>query len=146
MVTTLKVETLNESERPATLSIIYNWWHTYWNKTCLKICVTSSHIGHYFSTLSYIHYVRIFSFASDNQISHEQATPNLKAISLPTYCLQLVNLLLSRNTMHFVVSHNLSIIGLSDCCLMSNEQFFSYIMVRTSYIPWDDNNVQFVLD
>jgi hypothetical protein len=110
MVTTLKVETLNKSERPATFSIIYNWWHTYWNKTCLKICVTSSHIGNYFSTLSYIHYVRIFSFASDNQISHQQATPNLKAISLPTYCLQLVNLLLSRNTMHFDVSHNLSII------------------------------------
>jgi len=25
-------------------------------------------------------------------------------------------------------------------------QFFSYIMVRTSYIQWDDNDVCFVLD
>jgi len=24
----------------------------------------------------------------------------------------------------------------SDCCLTSNEQFFSYIMARTSYIRW----------
>ena len=33
----------------------------------------------------------------------------------------------------------------SDCCLMPNEQFFSYIMARTSYIWWDDD-VRFVLD
>jgi hypothetical protein len=33
-----------------------------------------------------------------------------------------------------------------DCCLMPNEQFFSYmyIMARVSYIRWDD--VRFVLD
>ena len=29
---------------------------------------------------------------------------------------------------------------------MPNEQFFSYIMARTSYIRWDDNDVLFVLD
>jgi midasin (ATPase involved in ribosome maturation) len=34
----------------------------------------------------------------------------------------------------------------SDCCLMPNEQFFSYIFERTSYIQWDDNDVYFVLD
>jgi hypothetical protein len=27
---------------------------------------------------------------------------------------------------------------ISDYCLMSNEQLFSFIMVRTSYIRWDD--------
>lgn len=31
-----------------------------------------------------------------------------------------------------------------DCCLMSNESFFSYIMITTSYTWWD--NVYFVLD
>ena len=35
--------------------------------------------------------------------------------------------------------------SVSDCCLTPNEQFFvSYIIVRTSYIQWDD--VHFVLD
>jgi hypothetical protein len=36
----------------------------------------------------------------------------------------------------------------SDFCLTPNEQFFSYIMARTSYIQWndDDDDVQFVLD
>jgi hypothetical protein len=29
---------------------------------------------------------------------------------------------------------------------MPNMQFFSYIMVRTSYIQWDDNDIHFVLD
>ena len=33
-----------------------------------------------------------------------------------------------------------------DCLLMPNEQMFSYIMARTSYIRWDDNNLCFVLD
>jgi hypothetical protein len=32
----------------------------------------------------------------------------------------------------------------SDCCLMSNEQLFSYIMMRTSNMRWD--KVYFVLD
>jgi hypothetical protein len=27
----------------------------------------------------------------------------------------------------------------SHCCLMQNEQFFSYIMGRTTYIHWNDN-------
>ena len=31
-----------------------------------------------------------------------------------------------------------------DCCLMPNEQFLSYIMARTSYIRWDDDDVHFV--
>jgi hypothetical protein len=32
-------------------------------------------------------------------------------------------------------------------CLMPNEQFFSYIMARTSYIQWNyDDDVCFVLD
>jgi len=30
----------------------------------------------------------------------------------------------------------------SDICLTSNEQFLSYVMPRTSYIPSDDNDVQ----
>jgi predicted alpha/beta hydrolase len=34
----------------------------------------------------------------------------------------------------------------SDCCLTPNEQFFSYIIVRTSYIRWDDDDVHFALD
>jgi hypothetical protein len=34
----------------------------------------------------------------------------------------------------------------SDCCLMPNEQYFSYIMARTSYIQWIDDDVRFVLD
>ena len=34
----------------------------------------------------------------------------------------------------------------SDCCLTPNKQFFSYIMAKTSYIRWDDNDVNFVLD
>jgi len=33
----------------------------------------------------------------------------------------------------------------SDCCLTPNEQFFSYIMARTSYFQWNDD-VRFVLD
>jgi hypothetical protein len=34
----------------------------------------------------------------------------------------------------------------SDCCLMPNEQFYSYIMARTSYIQWnDDDYAYFVL-
>jgi hypothetical protein len=32
----------------------------------------------------------------------------------------------------------------SEYCLMPNEQFLSYIMVRTSYIQWDD--ICFLLD
>ena len=34
----------------------------------------------------------------------------------------------------------------SDCCLMPNEQFFRYVMARTSYIQWDDddNDVHFI--
>ena len=34
----------------------------------------------------------------------------------------------------------------SDCCLAPNEQFYSYIMARTSYIQWNDGDVGFVLD
>jgi len=34
----------------------------------------------------------------------------------------------------------------SDCYLTPNEQFFSYIMVKTSYIRWDDDEVCFILD
>jgi hypothetical protein len=30
--------------------------------------------------------------------------------------------------------------------LTPNEQFFSYIVVRTIYIQWDDDDVRFVLD
>ena len=35
-----------------------------------------------------------------------------------------------------------------DCCLTPHELFFSYmyIMTRTSYIWWDDNDVCFILD
>jgi hypothetical protein len=34
----------------------------------------------------------------------------------------------------------------SDCCLMLNEQYFNYIIVRTSHIWQDDNDVHFMLD
>ena len=34
----------------------------------------------------------------------------------------------------------------SDYCLTPNEQFFSYIMARTSYIQWNDGDVRSVLD
>jgi len=34
----------------------------------------------------------------------------------------------------------------SDYCLTPNEQFFSYIMARISYIQWNDDDVHFVLD
>jgi len=33
--------------------------------------------------------------------------------------------------------------SVSDCCFSSNEQFFSHILAKTSYIWWDD--VQFIL-
>jgi len=36
--------------------------------------------------------------------------------------------------------------GVSDYCLMPNEQLFSYILARTSYIQWNDGDVRFVLD
>ena len=29
---------------------------------------------------------------------------------------------------------------------MPNQQFFNYIMARTSYFPWDDDEVHFFLD
>jgi len=37
-------------------------------------------------------------------------------------------------------------ITVSDCCLTPNEQLFSYIMDRTSYMWQDVNDVLFVLD
>jgi hypothetical protein len=33
-----------------------------------------------------------------------------------------------------------------NCCLTLSEQVVSHIMARTSYIPWDDDDVRFVLD
>ena len=33
-----------------------------------------------------------------------------------------------------------------NCCLMPNEQYFSYIMTRTSCIRWYDDDVNFVLN
>jgi len=35
---------------------------------------------------------------------------------------------------------------LSDCCLTPNEQLLCYIMARTSYISWHDDDMDFVLD
>ena len=35
---------------------------------------------------------------------------------------------------------------MSDCCLTPNQQFFSIITARTSYIFYDDDDVRFVLD
>jgi hypothetical protein len=35
---------------------------------------------------------------------------------------------------------------MSDYCKTTNEQFFSYVLVKTSYIIWDDDDVHFVLD
>jgi hypothetical protein len=34
----------------------------------------------------------------------------------------------------------------SDACLAQSEQFFSYIMARTSNIQLDDDDVRFVVD
>jgi hypothetical protein len=34
----------------------------------------------------------------------------------------------------------------SDCCLTPIQQFVSYIMERTSYFQWDDDEIRFVLD
>jgi len=34
----------------------------------------------------------------------------------------------------------------SNCCLTSSGQFFSYITTRTNYIRRDDDDVRFVLD
>ena len=36
--------------------------------------------------------------------------------------------------------------SVSDCCLTPIQQFFGYIMARTSYFQWDDDEVPFVLD
>ena len=35
---------------------------------------------------------------------------------------------------------------MSDYCKTANEQLFSYVLVKTSYIRWDDDDVHFVLD
>jgi hypothetical protein len=35
---------------------------------------------------------------------------------------------------------------MTDCCLTPNQQFFSHIIARTSYIRWDDDGECFVLD
>jgi len=32
-----------------------------------------------------------------------------------------------------------------DCCLTPNYQFFSYIMARTCYIRWDDDDYDTIL-
>ena len=34
----------------------------------------------------------------------------------------------------------------SDYCLTPTQQFVSYIMVRTSYFQWNDDDIRFVLD
>ena len=36
--------------------------------------------------------------------------------------------------------------GVSDCCFIPNQQFFSYIMVRASYIQCIDDDSSFVID
>jgi hypothetical protein len=36
--------------------------------------------------------------------------------------------------------------GVSDCCLTPNEHFVSYIMARTSYIRWDEDDIRFIPD
>ena len=38
------------------------------------------------------------------------------------------------------------IFGVSDCCLMPNEKYFSYIMARTNFIRWDFIDVRIVPD
>ena len=37
-------------------------------------------------------------------------------------------------------------VWVSDCCLATNEQIFSYIMVRVRHSQWNDDDVHFVLD
>jgi hypothetical protein len=34
----------------------------------------------------------------------------------------------------------------NDCCLTLSEQFVSYVIVKTSYIQWNDDDVHFILD
>jgi hypothetical protein len=34
----------------------------------------------------------------------------------------------------------------SDCCLTPTQQFCSYIVARTSYAQWNEDEVRFVLD
>jgi hypothetical protein len=42
---------------------------------------------------------------------------------------------------------NLIVFGLTQLWLQwENEKFFSYIMARTSYIRWDENDIRFILD
>jgi len=36
--------------------------------------------------------------------------------------------------------------GVSDCCLMPTQQFFSNIMARFNYFSIDDDEIRFVLD
>jgi hypothetical protein len=35
-------------------------------------------------------------------------------------------------------------IFVSDCCLNSNVQIVSYILIKTSYIRWDENDIRFI--
>jgi hypothetical protein len=37
-------------------------------------------------------------------------------------------------------------VGVSDCCLIATQQFFSYIMADQVYFQWEDGEVRFVLD
>jgi hypothetical protein len=52
--------------------------------------------------------------------------------------------------MYFTMINNNSFcntdIRVSDCYLMPTQQFFNYIMAKTSYIRWDDDDIFFVLD
>jgi len=38
----------------------------------------------------------------------------------------------------FIDTNICRMLRVSDCCLTPNDQFFSYIMWRTSYIQWND--------
>ena len=56
-------------------------------------------------------------------------------------------MIMNTNNINPIIMKLFNIVGwMSDCCLMPNEQLFSYIKARTSYIQWNDGDVFFVLD
>jgi len=58
-----------------------------------------------------------------------------------------VKMIMNTNNINPIIMKLFNIVGwMSDCCLMPNEQLFSYIKARTSYIQWNDGDVFFVLD
>jgi lantibiotic modifying enzyme len=79
-----------------------------------------------------------------SRLTHE----SIKKESIFNFCVigipQLITLWLF-STLHLLVNwQRFNVESVSDCCLTPTQQFFSYIMARTSWFQWDD--VRFVLD